>query len=1022
VTFAFADCELDPELYQLRRRGRVIKLEPKVFDVLVHLLEHRDRVVTKAELLDALWPGEALSESVLPRAIAAARRAVGDTRAKARVIETVHGRGYRFVAEIGDAARAVEPAAPAPPSVFVGRTRTLERLEDALDAALGGRGRLVLLAGEPGIGKTRTAEEIARVARERGAEVAVGRCFEGEGAPAFWPWLQLLRELVATADLERLRTALGADAAELAQLVPELRSRLPALSAASGLEGEQARFRLFDALSGFLRRRAQQGPLVLVLDDLHWADEASLLGLEFLAPELRSAALLVVATFRDVEVRRDHRLSKLLGALARVPACERVALRGLEPAEVATLVEAVADFTPSAGLARTVHEMTEGNPFFVFELARLLGEAGAPAEDPSTLALPQSVRDAIGRRLDALSPDCNELLRTAAVLGRAFDVALLSRVADRTPEALLDPVGEALGAGVLVPHEDRVGHYKFAHALVRQTLYEELSAPQRVRLHRRAAEALEALFAASDEPPLSEIAHHFFEAAPGGAAEPAIASAVRAAERAHALLAYEESARLYEQALEALAIAVPEDALRRFELLTAAGAEHAAAGAREAARASFRSAAGIARSLGRADLLARAALGYRGFGEMGVPPEPDTLALLEEARDALGDREPVLRSRLLSKLTGTAPYMLSMAQRDRLSREALELARASGDITALRDALGARHWACHGPDRVAERLALGEEMVSLGERSGDPLMVFTGHEVLFGVHMLCGNAAGADRAVAECVRLADGLRYRFVLFQARFFEGARAACSGDLDAAERIFADALEIGRERVPYAQVLYDAHTLWMRFQRGDRTGLAASATLLETISSYWKGGETVARAAIALVAWIEGRGDEARRILDDISKRGLASLERDEHFLLTAAILSDVILGLGDRERAAELYDVLLPYAHLLAFHDLLRTFAGSVSGELGELALVLGRYDAGVAHYEAALAREHAVGARAAEISSKVGLARVLRARGAAGDEPRALALLREVAADSAALGVRWAERFRFDPETLAERKR
>ncbi len=189
------------------------------------------------------------------------------------------------------------------------------------------------------------------------------------------------------------------------------------------------------------------------------------------------------------------------------------------------------------------------------------------------------------------------------------------------------------------------------------------------------------------------------------------------------------------------------------------------------------------------------------------------------------------------------------------------------------------------------------------------------------------------------------------------------------------------MGPDRVPFAQVLYDAHTLWMSFQRGDRTGLPASGALLERISRYWKGGENVSRAALALIARIEGRDGDARRILEEISTHGLASIEHDEHFLLTAAILSDVILELDDRARAAELYDVLLPYAHLLAFHDLLRTFAGSVSGELGELALVLGRYDAAVGHYEAALACEHGVGARGAELSSRVGLARVLRARGA-----------------------------------------
>jgi hypothetical protein len=409
--------------------------------------------------------------------------------------------------------------------------------------------------------------------------------------------------------------------------------------------------------------------------------------------------------------------------------------------------------------------------------------------------------------------------------------------------------------------------------------------------------------------------------------------------------------------------------------------------------------------------LARAAIGYRGWGEMGIPPDTTTLELLEGARDALGGREPALRSRLLSKLTGTAPYMLSMAQRDALSREALELARASGEPEALRDALSARFWACLGPDRVAERAALGEEMVAVGERSGDALMVFNGHEALFGVHLLCANPAGADRALAECKRLADLLRYRYVLFQARFFEGARAACSGDLDGAERILAEALELGRERVPYAQVLHDAHALWMRFQRGERRGLGASVALLEGLSRQWKGAENITRATLALVALDEGRDGDARRLLDEIAKPGLASLERDEHFLLTTAILSDLILWVGDRARAAELYEALLPYAHLFAFHDLLRTFAGSVSGELGELALVLGRHDEGVAHYEAALARERSVGARAAAISSQFGLARVLHARGAAGDGERARALLAEAEAAAGLLGIRWRDRFR-----------
>ena len=553
---------------------------------------------------------------------------------------------------------------------------------------------------------------------------------------------------------------------------------------------------------------------------------------------------------------------------------------------MAALVEAVAGSAPSDELAHTVHEMTEGNPFFVFELARLLGEAGGLAARPSALALPQSVRDAIGRRLDALSADATSCCAPPRC-SAAPSTSRSSRASPGArPEELLDRLGEALAAGVLVEHEERVGHYAFAHALVRQTLYEELRAPQRVRLHRRAAEALEAAFAASDEPPLSEIAHHCFEAAPGGAAEQAIAAAERAAERAHQLLAYEESARLYEQALEALAIAAPEDAERRFELLAAAGTEHAAAGARESARARFRTAAGIARGLGRADLLARAALGYRGFGEMGIPPDADTLALLEEARDALGGaRSGAALAPALEAHRHAALHALDGEAR-RALEEALELARASGDRVALRDALGARHWACLGPDRVAERIAVGEEMVSLGEaqrRSVDGL-----HRPRGAVRRTPPAAAtrqGADRALAECVRLAGALRYRFVLFQARFFEGARAACSGDLDGAERIFADALELGRDRVPYAQVISDAHSLWMRFQRGDREGLGEGVALLEG-SVAPLAGEPEHHACHARArsrstkAAATTRAACSRRSRSPISK----SLERDEHFLLT------------------------------------------------------------------------------------------------------------------------------------------
>src|SRR5215470_15913533 len=391
----FHDCELDEARFELRRRGVAIKLEPKTFDVLAYLVTCADRVVSKDELLDAVWPGQTVSESVLPKCVAAARRAIGDGGTRATMIQTVHGRGYRFIAPVQsrDAAPRAGESEPAPlRTPFVGYVQAMTRLRQALESALAGHGRIALLVGEPGIGKTRTAEELAAEARRRGALALVGRATEGEGAPAFWPWMQILRAASAPARG-------GNDARELTELVRELDGGADTRSGGRTLEAEQARFRLFDAVAGALERTARRQPLVLVLDDLHWADEASLRLLAFVARAIAAVRVLVVATYRDVELRRGHPLGELLGALAREPTCERIALRGFGREDTERLIAGVAGVPPTADVATAVHEMTEGNPFFIQEVVRLLTDAGGltGAATALSLTLPQSVRDAIGR-------------------------------------------------------------------------------------------------------------------------------------------------------------------------------------------------------------------------------------------------------------------------------------------------------------------------------------------------------------------------------------------------------------------------------------------------------------------------------------------------------------------------------------------------------------------------------------------------------------------------------------------------
>lgn len=1027
MTLAFSDCEIDEQLYQLRRGGQAVKIEPKVFDVLLFLLRNRERVVSKHELLDGLWPGETVSESVLPRCIAAARRAIGDDRTRQALIQTVHGRGYRFIGELRTPPEPVSgaasaPAPPVPLSPFVGRDAALERLRAALEDALASRGRMTLLVGEPGIGKTCTADRLVTQAVERGAGVLTGRCYEGEGAPAYWPWVQVLRGCLADADDEALTADLGPGAADIAQLVPELRGRFSETSSAGSVEGEQARFRLFDSVTRFLERRAARRPLLVLLDDLHWADADSLLLLEFMASTLRSVPILMLGTYRDMEVRRGHPLGQVLGTLAREPHCERVLLRGLDGDEVAELMEAVAGTAASAEVAASVHDLTEGNPFFVQEMTRLLADegrlVGGDAEQLS-LTLPQSVRDAVGRRLTTLSTGCNDLLRIASVLGREFGTAVLERVSGLSADALLETLGEALDARLLVESQQTLGHYAFGHALTRHTLYEELSVPQRVGLHRRVGEALERSVGEASDALLPELAHHFFQAAPGGDVDRAIRYSVGSAERAHQLFAYDESVRHYERALEALELRLPVDERQRGELLVATAEEQWAAGNRERARAHFAEVAKIARHLGETELLARSAVGMRGYGESGMAPDADTLALLEEALGAVGSERPAWRARVLARLSSSAPYANAMKTREHMSQEAYALACEADDRAAISEVLGARYWATLGPDRVRERLEVGRECLARGGQWGDPRLRILGHEAQLGAFLLLGDMEAAGREIDAYEALAQELRQPLYLFLASTVRGSQSLNAGRFSEAEAYFAEAAGHGRGTVIYAEALYQGAVYWLHAMRGEYQAFSGVETMLREMFEEEQTGLTfVLQAALghALIARQDTEG--AGRLLDELGRNGFRDFERDEHWLMGMGATADLAFRLGDAERARLLYELLLPYAKLTVTHDLIRAVAGSVETTLGALAGTMERFEDGIAHFERGMEHERRMGLRPAYLNSLGGLASLLLARGASGDIERARALVHEADAGAEAIG----SHRRYSPILSGQRQR
>ena len=404
-----------------------------------------------------------------------------------------------------------------PPMSWSGGMISSRRWMGSWPGARGGRGRVVLVAGEPGIGKTRLAEEAARRAAAAGMGVAWGRCHEGDGAPALWPWAQVVRQLAADLAPGQLAAMLGPSAAWLGQLLPELAETPPPAGPQPVADLGAARFQLNQAVAGLLRRLAEARPLLVVVDDLHWADVPSLSLLAFLAAELKDTRLVVVGTYRDVEVTGGQPLAETLGALAREPVVERIPLGGLDRAGVAALIGRTIGTRPAEPLVQAVADRCGGNPFFITELLRLLqSERRLAAPDAAAAArrdIPAGVRDVLRARLARLPAQTSTVLMVAAVAGREFDLDLVEAVTGLEDEAALDAAEAAVLAGLVLEDDRAAGRYRFAHALVRETIYEGISRARRARLHARVADALVAVRGAEPEP-AAEMAYHCWQATP----------------------------------------------------------------------------------------------------------------------------------------------------------------------------------------------------------------------------------------------------------------------------------------------------------------------------------------------------------------------------------------------------------------------------------------------------------------------------------------------------------------------------
>jgi DNA-binding SARP family transcriptional activator/tetratricopeptide (TPR) repeat protein len=892
------------------------------------------------------------------------------------------------------AAEVEEPTAPAVRSEgFVGREQELGEFQRALGGAVAGRTSLFLIAGEPGIGKSRLADEFASAAEAGGAKAFWGRCWEAGGAPPYWPWVQALRAYIREAGQERVRDELEPRAADIAQMLPELRELFPDLPPPPTLDPEGVRFRLFDSTASFLRAAGEERPLVLVLDDLHAADEPSLLLLRFLAGSLHHARLVVVGAYRDTEPRREA-LTEVVAEALREPDARHMRLGGLNLNEVAEVVELIGGMKPSEQLAAAIHRETEGNPLFVAELVRLLASEGRleeAADKTSALSIPQGIRDVIDHRLRRLSDECKRLLSVASVLGREFRLDALQRLSEHPREQVLDLLDEAQAARVVVDRPAGRGGLRFSHALIRDSLYGDLGASERLALHRSAVESLEEVYGTDPDPHLAEFAYHALEAAPGGDVDKATEYARRAGDQAAALIAYEEAARLYQMGLDALELHPRADDAMRCELLLRLGDAIARGGDLPAAKEIFVQAADLGRKLDEPKQLARAALGYGGrWAWLRAGNDTRLIPLLEDALEALPAGDSELRAMLLARLAGALRDQPVPERRVSLTSESVEIARRLGDPRTLAYAVGGSYAAISWPKDIEKWLAIAREVLQLADEIGDREHSFFAHFYAFGALMVRGDTHRADTEFQRMRELAEELGQPSQIWVCFIAESMRELFAGRLHRAEELMRRAAELGSGAQGQDTTYFYVINLQSWALRREQCRLAEIERSLEGFVAEYPTA-FLFRCVLTSIHAETGRAERARDELNALAINDLAGIDLEPEWFLGANLLAEVCGILGDAERAELLYAFLLPYGDCNVF-AMPEVALGSASRPLGLLAATMSRWEEAERHFEWALEMNRQMGTRPWVAHTQHDYARMLIRRGDPGD--RAGELLRE----------------------------
>ncbi|HXY44493.1 MAG TPA: AAA family ATPase [Acidimicrobiales bacterium] len=890
-----------------------------------------------------------------------------------------------------DVAEGAEPSLRFPPLLsantpYVGRPQLLGQLQETFATTSRSGCRMTLLAGEPGVGKTRTAAELAHHAHSAGAVVLFGRCDEDLGAP-YQPFMEALDFYTQ----ETAEPVLGRLSGELVRLLPQLAARCPDLGRPISSDPRSEEHLLFEATASWLVELASSIPVVLVLDDLHWADKPTLV---LLLHVLRAATasgegcrLFVVGTYRDTDIDRSHPLAGTLADLRRLPVVERHPVSGLNEAEVAQFIAAAAGHDldeETRVLADAVYAETEGNPFFVAEVLRHLVETEAVVRrggrwvvaDPGTLSVPEGVRDVIGRRLSRLSDGANELLSVAAVIGRDIDVELLADLSDLTESTLLDVLDEALRARII--DETGADHYRFSHALIKATLYEELSATRRRRLHRRVAEVLEKLHPED----VVALAYHYVEAGPeGGLLTRAIRYSLAAAEQSLAARALADAERRFRQVLEVLEEADLDDGRPQLAAQCGLGECQRDQG-NPAFRDTLLAAACQARGAGDTEMFFRAVLSNsRGFSLIGVL-DPERVELTRSALDVVGPEPSPVRARLLSLLASDLVFEHEyLDEACRLAEEAEAIARGLDDPVLLARVLVDTAFAMVSLDGVGEQLSRGEEATRLADATGDPALRALARYHWSATLLMAADMPRSRKVLNEGVTIAaeasPSVQWMMQTTAIRhlLLDGLMAEA---LIRNDECMAMGQDLGEQDVASWWAAVVVNIGW---QRDD---IAWMAEQCKAFADHFL-GTLVWRSCEVVVLALAGRNEDARAVLRDYDIT--PNKVNQEKFPACGPVqLALTALHLKDADLAEAVARTVRPYRGLWS-HFYLAAFA-PVSGALANCEWAMGHLDAAVELFEETLSQ--------LEKASAVGLlpqfyaycGELLLQRGAPGDAERA----------------------------------